>query len=254
MTQIGDVFKSYKTGKIGTVVDITDSGCVLDVGGSHRTVMGSNLKKNWKFIPHTGEELDKIKEQADKLPQVNTQKVEVVVVDNGDDPPKPKLTEEYNKFKTYLERKGCTFKYLSSYERVRFGRGNVFEIRFSRLHTVLTITCRFEALKHDDELLSLGTTVPETHYYTLDHKIQINKGQDMQKIYRIVDACLDHERKLRNEEKKKFPKAKNGKNRIDGKPTLAYKRRERGTDHLVEKAVRLPRKSKTENVDNPGDL
>ena len=247
MTDAVERYESLRNGKIGTVVSRTESEVILDIEGNHKTIKVDALKKWYKPCGIIEEEdVKKENKQASKVEQLN-KRIDKADKPNGDNPPKEDCSALANKIITHLEKNGCLTKKTCSYTRIRVegAKRNLAELWFGKKLTALKLVVRSEAIRENKELYEMGRTVPPTHMYTLDHIYKFNNSSDVSKIYAILDMAIKYEKTA---EKKPHPGAgKRGTGKIDGKQSLASKRKAQGTKSDDEKAKEQTEEAKAEN-------
>jgi len=222
-------YESLRNGKIGTVVSKTDTEVILDIEGNQRAIKLDNLKRWYKYCGIVEEaDVEAENKQADKIVQLN-KRVEKADAPNGDNPPKQDCQPLANKIISYLEKNGCVTKKVSSYVRVRLGdksvKRNIMEVWWGKKVSNLKIVVRSEALISNKELYELGHTVPPTWMYTLDHIYRFDAGADVATIFKIIDTAIAFEKAYVPKPVGKTKGAKNGTGKINGKTSLASKRK-----------------------------
>lgn len=234
MTEV-ERYESLRNGKIGTVVSRTETEVILDVEGNHKTIKMDNLKRWYKpcgIIEQT--DVDKENEQADKKAKLDKM-VSKPDKPNGDEPPKEDCLKLATKIISYLEKNGCLTKKTCSYVRVRLNgfKRNLMELWYGKKLKGIKIVVRSEAVMSNKKLYDLGRTVPPTHMYTLDHIYKFNNSSDIADIYAIIDAVIVFEK---NNPPKPHPgSGKRGTGKVNGKESLAYKRKNLGVKADDEK-------------------
>lgn len=229
-------YESLRNGKIGTVISRTESEVVLDIEGNHKTVKIANLKRWYKpcgIIEQA--DVDEENKQASKIDKLNKM-VSKPDRPNGDTPPKEDCSKLATKIISYLEKNGCVTKKTCSYVRVRLEgfKRNLMELWYGKKLKGIKIVVRSEAIMQNKKLYELGRTVPPTHMYTLDHIYKFDNSSDMADIYAIIDAIIVFEK---NNPPKAHPgSGKRGTGKINGKESLAYKRKNLGIKADDEKS------------------
>lgn len=228
-------YESLRNGKIGTVVSRTDSEVVLDIEGNHKTVKLDNLKRWYKpcgIIEQA--DVDKENELAEKKAKLDKM-VSKPDKPNGDEAPKEDCSKLATKIISYLEKNGCVTKKTCSYVRVRLNnvKRNLMELWYGKKLKGIKIVVRSEAVMGNKKLYDLGRTVPPTHMYTLDHIYKFNNSSDIADIYAIIDTVIVYEK---NNPPKPHPgSGKRGTGKINGRESLAYKRKNLGIKSDDEK-------------------
>ena len=227
MTEV-ERYESLRNGKIGTVVSRTETEVILDIEGNHKTIKMDNLKRWYKpcgIIEQA--DVNKENEQASKKAKLDKM-VSKPDKPNGDEPPKEYCSKLATKIISYLEKNGCLTKKTCSYVRVRLNgfKRNLMELWYGKKLKGIKIVVRSEAVMSNKKLYDLGRTVPPTHMYTLDHIYKFNNSSDIADIYAIIDAVIVFEK---NNPPKPHPgSSKRGTGKVNGKESLAYKRKNLG--------------------------
>lgn len=221
-------YESLRNGKIGTLVSRTETEVVLDFEGNHKTIKNDNLKRWYKPCGIVEQaDVDEANKEASKVDKLNKM-VSKPDKPNGDDAPKEDCSQLATKIISYLEKNGCLTKKTCSYTRVRLEgfKRNIMEVWWGKKLRGLKVVVRSEAIMSNKKLYELGRTVPPTHMYTLDHIYKFNNSTDMADIYAIIDAVIVFEK---NNPPKAHPgSGKRGTGKINGKESLAYKRKNLG--------------------------
>ena len=217
-------YESLRNGKIGTVVSRTETEVVLNIDGQEKTIKMSNLKRWYKPCSIIEEaDVKKENEQASRVDQLNKM-VSKPDKPNGDLPPKEDCLKLATKIISYLEKNGCLTKKTCTYTRVRLEgfKRNIMEVWWGKRLTGLKLVVRSEAIINNKKLYELGTTVPPTHFYTLDHIYKFNNSSNMADIYAIIDTVIAYEKNYKPQPRR--GSNTRGKGKVNGKSTLAYKR------------------------------
>lgn len=221
-------YESLRNGKIGKVVSQTDTEVILDFDGDQKTIKMPNLKRWYKpcGLVHQ-EDVDEENIQAEKKAKLDRM-VSSPDKPNGDEPPKEDCSKLAVKILSYLEKQGCLTKKTCTYVRIRLqgSKRNIMEVWYGKKLRGIKIVVRSEAVLQDKRLYDLGRTVPVSHKYTLDHIYKFNNSSNIADIYAIIDTIIAYEK---NNPPKPHPgSGKRGTGRVNGKQSLAYKRKNLG--------------------------
>lgn len=229
-------YESLRNGTIGTVVSQTENEVVLDFDGAQKTIKMSNLKRWYKPCVLTNEEeVNEANELAKKNKKL-VERVNKADKPNGDLPPKEDCSQLASKIISYLEKKECLTKKTCSYTRVRLQgfKRNIMEVWWGKRLTGVKIVVRCEAVINNKKLYEMGKTCPPTHFYVLDHIYKFNNSSNIEDIYAIIDEVITYEKNYKPEPHQGANKRGTGK--INGKNTLASKRKVLGIKDDMEVA------------------